>query len=209
MKNRRGCRMEPFRSLPLREHRRGQGSRRKPLRGEGESPMSHNVARHSYCSTALLHLSHGIAASQWICRAPARDAGKANSYQSEDAATRVVADAYFSAARATGITAKLDNDLDGGLSARPDAHHTHATEHRFPLFFCRVCWGASIQSNRSRRASSTSQSARQLNTHPESARRRLAPHALMKSPNPIQIQEQTDKSPTRKSEGPTKVPQRY
>ncbi len=103
---------------------------------------------------------------QWTCRAPARDAGKANSYQSEDAATRVVADAYFSAARATGITAKLDNDLDGGLSARPDAHHTHATEHRFPLFFCRVCWGASIQSNRSRRASSTSQSARQLNAHP-------------------------------------------
>ena len=79
--SRRGCRMEPFRSLPLREHRRGQGSRRKPLRGEGESPMSHNVARHSYCSTALLHLSHGIAASQWICRAPARDAGKASSYQ--------------------------------------------------------------------------------------------------------------------------------
>ena len=70
-----------FRSLPLREHRRGQGSRRKPLRGEGESPMSHNVARHSYCSTALLNLSHGIAASQWICRAPARDAGKASSYQ--------------------------------------------------------------------------------------------------------------------------------
>ena len=80
MKNRCGCRMEPFRSLPLREHRRGQGSRRKPLRGEGESPMCHNVARHSYCSTALLHLSHGIAASQWICRASARDAGKANSY---------------------------------------------------------------------------------------------------------------------------------
>ena len=34
---RRGCRMEPFRSLPLREQRQGQGSRRKPLRGEGES----------------------------------------------------------------------------------------------------------------------------------------------------------------------------
>ena len=44
-----------LRSLPLREHRRGQGSRRKPLRGEGESPMSHNVARHSYCSTVLQH----------------------------------------------------------------------------------------------------------------------------------------------------------
>ncbi len=62
IKSRRGCRMEPFRSLPLREHRRGQGSRRKPLRGEGESPMNHNVARHSYCSTALLHLSHETAA---------------------------------------------------------------------------------------------------------------------------------------------------
>ena len=35
---------------------------------------------HSYCSTAFLHLSHGITASQWICRASARDAGKANSY---------------------------------------------------------------------------------------------------------------------------------
>ena len=43
--------------------------------------MNHNVARHSYCSTALLHLSHGIAASQWICRALARDTEKANSYQ--------------------------------------------------------------------------------------------------------------------------------
>jgi len=29
--------MEPFRSLPLREQRQGLGSRRKPLRGEGES----------------------------------------------------------------------------------------------------------------------------------------------------------------------------
>ena len=55
MKNRRGCRMEPFRSLPLREHRRGQGSRRKPLRGEGESPMSHNVARNLHFSTKRLH----------------------------------------------------------------------------------------------------------------------------------------------------------
>ena len=77
--SRRGCRMEPFRSLPLREHRRGQGSRRKPLRSEGEgrqcatmSPDIRIAAPH-YCSTALLHLSHGIAASQWICRAPARD----------------------------------------------------------------------------------------------------------------------------------------
>ena len=34
--SRRGCRMEPFRSLPLREHRRQQGNERKPLRSEGE-----------------------------------------------------------------------------------------------------------------------------------------------------------------------------
>ena len=38
---------------------------------------------HSYCSTELLHLSHRIAASYWICRAPARNAGKAKSYQSK------------------------------------------------------------------------------------------------------------------------------
>ncbi len=43
--------------------------------------MSYNVARHLHCSTALLHISHGITASQWICRAPARDTGKAKSYQ--------------------------------------------------------------------------------------------------------------------------------
>ena len=58
--SRRGCRMEPFRSLPLREHRRGQGSRRKPLRSEGEgrqcatmSPDIRIAALHC-CSTALL-----------------------------------------------------------------------------------------------------------------------------------------------------------
>ena len=42
---------------------------------------SSSASCHSYCSAALLHLSHGIAASQWVCRALARDAGKANSYQ--------------------------------------------------------------------------------------------------------------------------------
>ena len=53
--SRRGCRMEPFRSLPLREHRRGQGSRRKPLRSEGEgrqcatmSPDIRIAAPHCY-----------------------------------------------------------------------------------------------------------------------------------------------------------------
>ena len=60
--------------------RAGKSEETTPQRGR-RSPMCHNVARHSYCSTALLHLSHGIAASQWICRAPARDAGKASSYQ--------------------------------------------------------------------------------------------------------------------------------
>ncbi len=55
MKNRHCCRMEPFRSLPLREHRRGQGSRRKPLRSEGEgrqcatmSPDIRIAAPHCY-----------------------------------------------------------------------------------------------------------------------------------------------------------------
>ncbi len=58
--SRRGCRMEPFRSLPLREHRRGQGSRRKPLRSEGEgrqcATMSPDIriATPHCCSTALL-----------------------------------------------------------------------------------------------------------------------------------------------------------
>ena len=53
--SRRGCRMEPFRSLPLREHRLGQGSRRKPLRSEGEgrqcatmSPDIRIAAPHCY-----------------------------------------------------------------------------------------------------------------------------------------------------------------
>ena len=31
--------------------------------------------------TAVLHETHETAASQWICRAPARDVGKAKSYQ--------------------------------------------------------------------------------------------------------------------------------
>ena len=33
--------------------------------------------------TAVIYSTHRIAASQWICRAPARDAGKASSYQLE------------------------------------------------------------------------------------------------------------------------------
>jgi len=43
--------------------------------------MSHIVARHLHWSTAQLQWVHETVASQWICRASARDAGKANSYQ--------------------------------------------------------------------------------------------------------------------------------
>jgi hypothetical protein len=32
-------------------------------------------------STEVLHSTHGSAASQWICRAPARNVGKSKSYQ--------------------------------------------------------------------------------------------------------------------------------
>ena len=43
--------------------------------------MRHDVARRVQFGTALVHSKYGITASQWICRALARDAGKANSYQ--------------------------------------------------------------------------------------------------------------------------------
>jgi len=39
------------------------------------------VARHLQFGTAVVHPTLGNAASQWICRAPARDTGKANSDQ--------------------------------------------------------------------------------------------------------------------------------
>ena len=55
MKSRRGCRMEPFRSLPPHDHRRQQGNERKPLRSEGEgrqcatmSPDIRIAAPHCY-----------------------------------------------------------------------------------------------------------------------------------------------------------------
>ena len=67
MKNRRCCRMEPFRSLPLREHRRGQGSRRKPLHSEGEgrqcatmSPDIRIAAPHCYTYRTELPLHSGF-----------------------------------------------------------------------------------------------------------------------------------------------------
>ena len=43
-----------------------------------------NVRNHRFTvqfGTALVHSTYGITASQWTCRARARDAGKANSYQ--------------------------------------------------------------------------------------------------------------------------------
>ena len=43
--------------------------------------MRNDVARRVQFGTALVHSTYGITASQWTCRARARDAGKANSYQ--------------------------------------------------------------------------------------------------------------------------------
>ena len=45
--------------------------------------MRHDVARRVQFGTALVHSTYGITALQWTCRARARDAGKANSYQSQ------------------------------------------------------------------------------------------------------------------------------
>ena len=43
--------------------------------------MAANVARHLQFSTAVLHSTHGTAASHWISRALARNTAKANSDQ--------------------------------------------------------------------------------------------------------------------------------
>ena len=61
MKSRRGCRLEPFRSLPPHGHRRQQGNERKPLRSEGEGRQCRQAfaIRHR-----VLHPTLGIAASQ-------------------------------------------------------------------------------------------------------------------------------------------------
>ena len=48
---------------------------------ERRPPMHHIVARRVQFGTALVQSMDGITASQWTCRALARDAGKANSYQ--------------------------------------------------------------------------------------------------------------------------------
>lgn len=49
---------------------------------ERRSPMSHNVARRVQFDTAVAQSTYGMTVSQWTCRALARDAKKANSYQS-------------------------------------------------------------------------------------------------------------------------------
>ena len=56
---------------------------KKLLRGEGEGCQR---ACHVCFSTAVLHETHETAASQWMCGAPARDVGKAKSYQSSASA---------------------------------------------------------------------------------------------------------------------------
>ncbi len=61
------------------EHSREHENERKLLRNEGEGCQR---ACHLCFSTAVLHETHETAASQWMCGAPARDAGKAKSYQS-------------------------------------------------------------------------------------------------------------------------------
>jgi len=57
------------------EHRQGHGNERKMLRGEGEDCQR---ACHLCFRTAVLHETHGTAASQWMCRAPDRDVENAN-----------------------------------------------------------------------------------------------------------------------------------
>ena len=64
--------MSPTRTPPM------QGNERKLLRVEGEGCQR---ACHLYFSTAVSHSTHGTASSQWICRAPARNTGRAKSYQ--------------------------------------------------------------------------------------------------------------------------------
>ena len=79
MKSRRGCRLGLSCYCPPHDHLREQGNERKLLRGESEGCQR---ACHLCFRTAVLHETHETAASQWICRAPARDVGKAKSYQS-------------------------------------------------------------------------------------------------------------------------------
>ena len=74
--------MDSLRSFAPHDHRRGDGGdARESLRDQGNVRVRHIVARHLHLSTAVVQSRHGITVSWRTCRALARDAGKANSYQ--------------------------------------------------------------------------------------------------------------------------------
>ncbi len=73
--------MESLRSFAPHDHRQEQVNERKLIRGESNVRARHIVARHLHLSTAVVQSKHGASVSQRTCRALARDAGKANSYQ--------------------------------------------------------------------------------------------------------------------------------
>ena len=58
------------------------GDARESLRDQGNVRARHIVARYLHSSTVVVQSRHGIIVSRWTCRALARDAGKASSYQS-------------------------------------------------------------------------------------------------------------------------------
>ncbi len=80
--------------------------------------MVANVARHLQFSTAVLHETHGTAASQWICRVLSRDAGKAKSYKLLLAFARSIQ---------TGAIVRLrKKSCDESLTARVVEHDRHS-----------------------------------------------------------------------------------
>ena len=84
MKSCRGCRLGLSCDCPPHDYLREQGNERKLLRGESEGCQRacHLCFRTAVLHETVLHETHETAASQWICQAPARDVGKAKSYQS-------------------------------------------------------------------------------------------------------------------------------